>query len=167
MKEAIGLVLALALALTMAVAASADLGIGAGSLEEVQADVQAVLADLSAQFSPEQLSAAVKDGLSLLPIPADGEIDAADLPPHAGEVLAGEIAARLGIEGTDIAARLSSAMSNDFVAFLAQMYLDPGVSPPEPIIVKDGDSPVIAIAAFAILAVAGAAAFVCLKKKED
>ena len=166
MKKVIGLVLALALALTMAIAASADLS--ASSIEEVQADVQQVLADLSAQFSPEELSAAVKDGLALLPIPADGVVDAADLPANAGEVLAAEIVAKLGLEGTDIAGRLTSAMSNDFVSFLAQMYVDVPTPPVTEVIPpKSGDSSVIAIATFAALSVAAGAAFVCLKKKED
>ena len=166
MKKVLGLALALALALTMAMAVSAELSVD--SINEVGNDIQQVFSDLTAQFGVEEVKAAVVGYLEDMDI--DAATDAGDLPPNAGETLAGVLIGRFGLEDTDFADKLTKAMSNDFVSFLAQMYVKPEDVIPTtepPIGPKTGDSSVIAIATFAALSVAAAAAFVCLKKKED
>jgi len=152
MKKVFALVLALALALSMAVMASAA----------AADDVKKVLEDLSATVSADQLKAAVDEVLADLDIPAD--VNAGDLEDGVAAATADGLIEKLGLEGTDIAAKLQDAMSNDFVAFLAGMYTGPVVTTLGP---KTGDnSSLIAIGAFAALSAAAAAAFVVLKKKE-
>ena len=168
MKKALTLVLALALALTMAIAASAALDLDA--INDVGGDIQEVFGALAAQVDPDELKAVVVEFFNEQDIPADADV--ADLPANAGEALALMIAERFGFADTDFANTLQGALSNDFVSFLAGMYIDvpvpattvPATEPPKP---PTGDSSLIAIAAFAALAVAGGAAFVILKKKED
>jgi hypothetical protein len=186
MKKVFALVTALVLALSLAaVAAAADetqaiLPISAdmlrvGSVEEAQADLQAAFQELSTTFGTDAVKTAVQEALAKLDLPEDlSTLDAADLPENAGAQVARDIAAKLGIEGTDIAGKLESAFSNDFVSFIAQIYTGEvktetttKAQPPQPPdVVKTGDSAVIAIATFATLSAAAAVAFVCLKKKE-
>jgi len=174
MKKLLSIVIALALALTFAFAVAAEDALpGLGAINDAGNDIQQVFSDLTAQFGVDEVKAAVTDFFADMKIEAG--TDAADLPANAGEALAAEIIGRFGLEGTDFAAQLTSAMSNDFVSFLAQMYVTVP-EPPEPPETEvkgpdpkppTGDSSAIAIATFAALSVAAAAAFVCLKKKED
>ena len=153
MKKVFALVLALALALSMAVMASAD----------AAADARAVLQELSATVSADELSAAVESVLADLKIPADA--DAAALEDGTAAATADGLIEKLGLEGTDIATKLQDAMSNDFVSFLAGLYT-PGKEKPKPTVVTGDNSSMIAIGAFAALSAAAAAAFIVLKKKE-
>jgi len=165
MKKALSLVLALALALTLAIGASAALD------TKEAGDINEAIAILAEEVGVDNLKAAVAEFLEEMDIPADA--DAADLPANAGEVFALWLADKFGFADTDFADKLQGMMSNDFVSFLAGMYFEvPTAAPttteaPTVLLPPSGDSSVIAIAAFAALAVAGAAAFVIMKKKED
>jgi LPXTG-motif cell wall-anchored protein len=149
----------------MAIAASAALDLG--SINDVGSDIQEVFGALAAQVDPDELKAVVVEFFNEQDIPADADV--ADIPANAGEALALMIADRFGFADTDFANTLQGALSNDFVSFLAGIYIDvpPVVTTTEPPKPPTGDSSMIAIAAFAALAVAGGAAFVILKKKED
>ena len=68
-----------------------------------------------------------------------------------------------------LADRISNMMSNDFLSFLAGMYVPDIITTTATTTVAapdTGDSNAIAIGAFAVVAVAAAGAFVLLKKKE-
>ena len=152
MKKVFAVVLALALALSMAVMASAT----------VADDIRAFFEEISATVGVDQLTDAVNEVLADLDVPAD--VDAGDLGEEVAAATADGLIEKLGLEGTDIAAKLQDAMSNDFVAFLAGMYT--GKEPPKTVPKTGDNSSVIAIGAFAALSAAAAAAFVVLKKKE-
>jgi len=157
MKKVFALVLALALALSMAVMASAA----------AADDFKTVAEDLAATVGLDQLKSAFDEVWAKvskeLDLPQDTkDLDAKDLPEDTGATVADGLISKLGLEGTDIAAKLQDAMSNDFVSFLAGMYT--GVD--KPIVTGDSSATVIAIASFAALSAVAAAAFVVMKKKE-
>ncbi|MDR0531828.1 MAG: hypothetical protein LBG83_07185 [Oscillospiraceae bacterium] len=160
MKKVSAILLALVIALSMVVFASAA---------DAKEDFNTVLSDLAAVASPEEIKAAVNDALAKAGV--DKDVDAADVPAGADNEVAGAIIEKLGLQGTDTADKIQKAMSNDFVSFLAGLYIPTTVKPPEATEVvtppETGSSPAIAIAAFATVSVAAAAAFICLKKKED
>ena len=161
MKKVFALVLALALALTFAVSTFAAVG----------DDVKKAFDELVDTFGVDAVQTAVKEELDKL---KDIDLLNTDaIPDGTAKNVADGIAGKLGAD-SDLADKFSGLMSNDFVSFLAGMYTGDEevttvvdvVDPPEPV-VKTGDSTVIAIAAFATITVAAAAAFVCLKKKDD
>ncbi|MDR2753052.1 MAG: hypothetical protein LBB50_01935 [Oscillospiraceae bacterium] len=185
MKKVFALVLSLALVFGLSLSASA-------ALEDVQADAQAVLSELSATYGVDEVKAAFEEGLAGL-----GDIDLLNvdaLPADAGSDVAASVISKLGLEGTDIADQLQGVLSNDFVSFIAGIYVGdviteepteaPEVTTQEEtevvtevvteattaapaVIPETGSSSAIAITTFATLSAAAAVAFVCMKKKED
>ena len=162
MKKVFALVLALALALSMVIMASA------APIDDAKKAIQ----DLAATVGADELKAAFDETWAKisadLDLPADKELDAADLPDGTAASVADGLIEKLGLEGTDIAAKIQDAMSNDFVSFLAGMYTETPVTEPKTLPpTGDSSSAVIGIATFAALSAVAAAAFVCLKKKDD
>ena len=187
MKKAFAIALALVLALSMAIFAAAG----------TSDDLKAISDELVATYGIDAVQDAVEAELAKLNLPTNVEdIDAADLGEGTAQAFAAGLIENLGISD-DLAAKLSANTSNDFISFLAGLYV------PTPVVittvptmttnatfttvvpttagggattkvpattgnqVKTGSSSTIAIAAFATISVAAAAAFVCLKKKED
>jgi len=150
MKKVFTLAIALVLALSLVVMASAA----------VTDDIKDFFAEISGTVSADQLSDAVQSVFADLDLPFGAEVNAGDLAEGTDKAVADGLIAKLGLEGTDIATKIQDAMSNDFVSFLAGMYTCEA-----PIITGD-NSTVIAIATFATLSAAAAAAFVVMKKKE-
>ena len=157
MKKVFALVLALALALSMAVmssAAAAD-------------DLKKVLDDLSETVGPEALKAAFEEAWAdvskKLELPKEAAADAGKMPAGTGNEVADSIIEKLGIKDTDVADKIQKCMTNDFVSFLCGMYTGAPSAP----VTGDSSSSVIAIATFAALSAVAAAAFVCMKKKDD
>ena len=159
MKKVFALVLALALALSMAVMASAA----------AADDFKKVAEDLAATVGLDQLQAAFDDVWAKvskdLDLPKGEAPDAGKLPTDTGETVAAGLIEKLGLEGTDVAKKLEECMSNDFVSFLCGMYTCAPCPTKPP--TGDSTSSVIAIASFAALSAVAAAAFVCMKKKDD
>jgi len=155
MKKVFALVLALALALSMAVMTSAA----------AVDDLKKVLEELSATVGADDLKAAFEEAWAdvskKLDIPAADAADANKLPAETGNEVADSLIEKLGLGGTDIANKIQSSMSNDFVSFLCGMYTG------ECVTTGDSSTAVIAIASFAALSAVAAAAFVVMKKKDD
>ena len=149
MKKVSAILLALALVFSLAVFASAD----------PAADLNEVIAILSENADEADVKAAINDALAVAGVKADA--DAEDVSDVQAASVADTIIDKFNLS-EDAAAKVQKAMSNDFVAFLTGIYTGK-VTKPAP----TGSSPVIAIAAFATLSVAAAAAFVTMKKKED
>ena len=171
MKKIFALAFALVLALSLSVFAFAA----------VTDDAKAVFDDLVASVGIDKVEEAVKSVLADMDLGKAEDLNAGDLPAEASNDFADKIINTLKLDkGGTLANGIESAMSNDFIVFLAGMYTDTTgmkttepatkpavVKPPKPNDVKTGDSSLFAIAAFATVSVAAAAAFVVLKKKED
>jgi len=150
MKKVSAILLALALVFSLAVFASAD----------PAADLNEVIGILSENADEADVKAAINDALAIAGVKADA--DAADVSDDQAASVADSIIGKFGLEGKN-AEKVQKAMSNDFVSFLAGMYTKKTMTPTP----DTGSSPAIAIAAFAGLSLAAAAAFVTLKKKEN
>jgi len=157
MKKIITIAIALVFALTMATGAFAS------------ADINALITEIGEAFpgGASALAEFVEAEIRALAIDLDEDLD-----DSVADALTAAIVDKLPIDADgDLADKVAAAMSNDFVSFLAGMYVEEVIvetTTKAPVIeVETGDSSVIAIAAFAAVSVAAAAAFVCLKKKED
>lgn len=158
MKKIITIALALVFALTLSTGAFAN---------AASSDLTDLIAEVEAAIGADELMALIQGFFADMDLDLDE-----DMPEGTSDALAEAIIGALPIDADgDLADRVAGAMSNDFVSFLAGLYC--GIEeetttrvadddPPPP----TGDSSVIAIAAFATISVAAAAAFVCLKKKE-
>ncbi|MDR1465710.1 MAG: hypothetical protein LBJ11_10500 [Oscillospiraceae bacterium] len=163
MKKALVIAMALVLAFSMTVIGFAD----------AKEDFQSIISELAQVSSPEEIQAAVTTALKDAGI-TDAEVDAGSLTDGTANDVAATIVSSLNLTGTDLEKKIQDAMSNDFVSFLAGLYIPvdvptqvattvPATEAPLP---PTGSSSTIAIATFATLSVVAAAAFVCLKKKE-
>ena len=122
--------------------------------------------DLSATVGPDALKAAFEEAWAdvskKLDIPKEAAEDAGKLPAETGNEVADALIDKLGLKGTDVADKIQSSMSNDFVSFLCGMYTGAPI-----ISTGDSSTSVIAIASFAALSAVAAAAFIVMKKKDD
>ena len=175
MKKILSLMVALALAAVLACTAFAALDLDA--INGVGDDLDEIIALLTEQVGAEEMKKAVIDFFTAQSIPSGADAD--DLPANAGEALAASLADKFNFSDTDLAERLSGMMSNEFVSFLAKMYIPVDQWTPDPtqpktttqapaieIVEKTGDSSLIAVAASAAFSAAAASAFVVWKKKE-
>jgi len=153
MKKVSAILLALALVFSLAVFACAD----------PAADLNEVIGILSENADEADVKAAINDALAIAGVKADA--DAADVTDDQAASVADSIVDKFGLEGA-AAEKVQKAMSNDFVSFLAGLYTGKKVTK-APSTPDTGSSPAIAVAAFAGISLAAAAAFVTLKKKED
>jgi len=195
MKKIITVALALAMVLTLSVGAFAMYGEDASG-DDVANRLEAGIVAAADTIDIEEISANVPEDFQALwnevvdavgadrvmelirEWMADNDIDLdADMPDGTAEALEAAIIGALPIDAEGgLADRIASAMSNDFVSFIAGLYIPvsetvtttapPAVATTVPAVPPTGDSNVIAIAAFATVSVAAAAAFVMLKKKE-
>jgi uncharacterized protein YxeA len=153
MKKVSAILLALVLSLSMVMFAAAK--------TTVQDDVDAFIKELSDVADADEIKAAVNEALAKADVKADA--DAAEISDAQTGTVADTIIAKFNLEG-EKAEKVQKAMSNDFVSFLAGLYIGKPVPPVEPPVT--GASAVIAIAAFATLSMAAAAAFVTSKKED-
>jgi len=157
MKKILTIAIALVMALTLMVGASANAYAGTDAIDNMR-DLVAELAE--AVGGLDVLAAIVNDFFVSAGIDAEGE-----LPEGADEALNNTITAHLIANGHDEDGRLVTSLNNmfssDFMNFLARLYIPCWENP------VMGDSNVIAIAAGAVIALAGAGAFVLLKNKQE
>ena len=185
MKKILTIALTLVFALTLTIGASAIYGedaSGDDAVARAEAGIQAAAADLGiAEATSESFNELWNELLDLVPeaelveilqgLLADIDLDN-DLSDADRDYIVEAFISRMPIDAEGgLADRISNMMSNDFLSFLAGLYVPdiiqtttaaPETTLPPP----TGDSSVIAIAAFATVSVAAAAAFVLLKKKE-
>ena len=188
MKKLLTIALAIVLALTLATGAFAIYGedaSGDDAVARLEAGIAAAAADINvdeiddvAAFASDTFNALWNELLDIMPedelvyildgLLRDIDLDN-DLSDADRDYIVDAFISRLPIDAEGgLADRISNMMSNDFLSFLAGLYV-PYVERPEtttPEVIRTGDSSVIAIAAFATISVAAAAAFVLLKKKE-
>ena len=178
MKKILTIALALVFALSLTVGASAAYGIDVDTEDGIVAALADIAGDTSDTFNalwndlrdlvPEADLIEILQGL-LVDIDLDNDLSDADR-----DYIVSAFLSELPIDAEGgLADRISNMMSNDFLSFLAGLYVpsigEPATTAPPTtttVMVETGDSSVIAIAAFATISVAAAAAFVLLKKKE-
>ena len=152
MKKVSAILLALAMVFSLAMFASAD----------AASDLDEVINILSENADKADIESVISDALAVAGV--QEKADAADVTDVQSATVADTIIEKFKLEG-DKAEKVQNAMSNDFVSFLAGLYIKgKPVVKPQP---DTGSSPAIAIAAFATLSAAAAVAFVAMKKKED
>ena len=156
MKKILTIAIALVMALSLMVGATASYA-GEEAIDNMR-DLVAELAE--AVGGLDVLAGIVNDFLVTAGIDVDEEI-----PEGADEALMNTITQHLVANGRDEDSRLvrslNSLFSNDFMSFLARLYIPCFEN------IETGDSNVIAIVAAAVVAVTGAGAFVVLKNKQD
>ena len=162
MKKFFAIAIALVMTLTLAIGASAA---------KAADDAKAIFDEIVEAVGIDKATEAVQEALGNL-----GDIDLLNvdaIPDGTADKFAASLKDGLGLD-SDV---LDGIMSNEFVSFLAGIYMD---TPKPPVVettiakpkttegnVVTGSNPTIAIAAFATITAAAAVAFVCLKKKED
>jgi len=155
MKKVITIALAVIMAFTLATGAFAN---------TASADMRELVYELAeAVGGANVLAALVADFLDGADIDINDEI-----PEDAAEELMALLVEAMAGNDEDgaLAEAASGLMSNDFINFIAGLYIPNICDTTEVPAPPTGDSRVIAVGAMAAVAVAAAAAFVCLKKKE-
>ena len=180
MKKTLTIALALVFALTMATGAFAAYGIDVDTVDGIEAAVAELSAGEEAQVNMRDLVNEIAEavgGVNVLAALVNDFLDDAgididsEIPEGAGDDLMALIIEAMAGNDEDgaLAEAASGLMSNDFINFLAGLYIPvcPTASTTARTTVPPtGDSSTIAIGAFAVVSLAAAAAFVCLKKKE-
>ena len=178
MKKILTIALTLVFALALTIGASAIYG--ADVEVDPEAGIVAAAADVAAEAS-DTVNAVWQEILDIVPeadlveilqgLLADIDLDN-DLSDADRDYIVDAFLSQLPIDAEGgLADRISNMMSNDFLSFLAGLYIPtqpdaPTTTAAATTTPQTGDSSVIAIAAFATVSVAAAAAFVLLKKKE-
>jgi len=186
MKKLLTIALALVFALTLTVGATAmygDIADPDDIANRLAAGIEAANAEIDpnaiAETASDTFNALWNELLDIMPedelvyilsgLLEDIDLDN-DLSDADRDYIVDALISRLPIDAEGgLADRISNMMSNDFLSFLAGLYVPDVIRtepPTDPEVVPTGDSSVIAIAAFATISVAAAAAFVLLKKKE-
>jgi len=177
MKKVLTIALALIFALTMTTVAFAAYGIDVDTVDGIEAAVAELSAGDEAAVNMRDLVNEIAEavgGVNVLAALVNDFLDDAgiDLDSEIPEGASDDLMALLieAMAGNDedgaLAEAASGLMSNDFINFLAGLYIPRCPTAADTTTVPTGDSSTIAIGAFAVVSLAAAAAFVCLKKKE-